>query len=107
VRPPPKCSNQSPVTLASKKIEYPQLPHAAYPNWNSVRASVLSIHHPVISVQILPGREILGSRLEHPRPVAFLRQHPRRPNGYIIWYFNWHDLALEMGLPDTLNGEVI
>jgi hypothetical protein len=48
------------------------------------------------------GRLLLG----RPAPV-FLRQHPRRPNGYIIWYLNWHDLALEMGFPDTLNGEVI
>jgi hypothetical protein len=74
---------------AASPMSYP------FPN-----ASVVGINHPVVPMQILPGREILGRRLEHPRPIALLHQHPRRSNGHIIYYAGGHELALEMRFPD-------
>jgi hypothetical protein len=57
-------------------------------------------------VQILPGGEILGRRLEHQRPLALLCQDPRGSKGRIIFYARWHELALEMRFPDPVLGEV-
>jgi hypothetical protein len=69
-------------------------------------AFVVRIHYPVVPMQILPRREILGRRLEHPRPIAPLRQHPCCSNGHIIYYVSWGKFALEMRFPDALHGEV-
>src|SRR5215208_4304717 len=68
--------------------------------------SALRIYYPVIPMKILPGGEILGSRLEHPRPVAFLCQHPRRTNGHLVYYLGFGELAVEVCLPDALHAEV-
>jgi hypothetical protein len=57
-------------------------------------------------MEILPGRELLGSRLEHPRPVAFLGQHPCRSNGHLVYDVGLGQLALEVSLPNALHGEV-
>ncbi len=58
-------------------------------------------------MQILPRRELLSSRLEHPRPIALLRQHPRRSNGHIVYCVIWGELALEVRFPDALHSVVL
>ena len=55
---------------------------------------------------LYPDLVIRGRRLEHPRPIALLCQHPRRSNGHIIYYAGGHELALEMRFPDPVHGEV-
>ena len=48
--------------------------------------SVVGIHYPVIPMQILPGREVLSSRLEQSHSIALLCQYCRSSNGHIIYY---------------------
>ncbi len=57
-------------------------------------------------MEILLGRELLGSRLEHTRPVAFLGQHPCSSNGHLVYDIGLGQLALEVSLPNALHGEV-
>ena len=57
-------------------------------------------------MQIYPRREILGRSLEHPHPIAPLRQYPRRSYGHIIYYVSWGKFVLEMRFPDALRGGV-
>src|SRR5829696_6872171 len=57
-------------------------------------------------MQVLSRREILGGRLEHPRPVSLLRQHPRCTNDRSVFRGELGGLAVEVRLPDALHGEV-
>jgi hypothetical protein len=42
-------------------------------------------HYLVVPVLILPRGEILGRCLEHPRPIALLREYLRRSKGHLIY----------------------
>jgi hypothetical protein len=53
-----------------------------------------------------PGREILCSRLQHPRLIALLGQHPRGSNSHLVYYLCLGKLAVEVRFPDALHGEV-
>src|SRR3712207_1308697 len=69
--------------------------------------SVIGIHYPVISMQILPRRKLLSSRLEHPHPIALLRQQPSGSNGHMVYYVTSGQLAIEVRFPDALHSVVL
>jgi hypothetical protein len=60
----------------------------------------------MIPMEVLPRGEVLGGRLEHPRPVSLLLQHPCRVDGRSVYRVGLSELAVKVGFPDTLHCEV-